>query len=693
MANTKITNPELFNLGDSTSATQLPVMTTAQRIAMNAPITTPFNIDYLVVAGGGGGGGGLGAGGGAGGLLTNVGGTSLVLATGGSGYTITVGDGGSGGQGTTPANNGDNSEFSGTGITTITSDGGGRGGHIPSGSSNPILPSIGGSGGGGAWYAGSTAGGGTAAAGLTGQGNTGGNAGAGPNSNTCGGGGGGAGNLGAVGTSTNPPGNNSGAGGNGLSNSITGSGTFYAGGGAGGVWSPTGSTGGQGGGGTGGSGNTRNGGNGSANTGGGGGGGVVSFTAPNTGGTGGSGIVILRYPTADIASYTATGLTPTETTVGTDTILSFTTVGTGTITFTSPPPTNAISTGEMIFNSTTDKVEYFDGTKWYGITYEVAGESPYNNVLYTGNGGTKTVTGVGFQPDFVWIKNRTTGFSHSLQDTVRGTGGAATLSSDGTWAEGAYPNYGYISAFNIDGFALAGSSGSYGHANTNQSNNNYVAWCWKAGGAAVSNTDGDITSQVSANVAGGFSIVSWSGNSVSPSTVGHGLGVAPELFIIKNLSSAVNWSVYSSSVGVGFKLLLNELNQASATSNYANTSPTSSVFSLSGGNEVNGSGSNYIAYCFHSVPGYSKVGSYTGTGAGTTITTGFQPAFVMIKKTSGSADWIIFNDKTGSNILKPNTTASEVSLTNYITYNSTGFTFPTGDSNINTGDFIFMSFA
>jgi len=386
MANTKITNPELFNLGDSTSATQLPVMTTTQRIAMVPTSSSPsFNIDYLVIAGGGGGGGGLGAGGGAGGLLTNVGGTSLVLATGGSGYTITVGDGGSGGQGTTPANNGDNSEFSGTGITTITSDGGGRGGHISSNGSNPILPSIGGSGGGGAWYAGSTAGGGTAAAGLTGQGNTGGNAGAGPNSNTCGGGGGGAGNLGAVGTSTNPPGNNSGAGGNGLSNSITGSGTFYAGGGAGGVWSSTGSTGGQGGGGTGGSGSTRNGGNGSANTGGGGGGAVVSFTTPNTGGTGGSGIVILRYATSDIASYTATGLTPTETTDGTDTILSFTTVGTGTINFTGAliPGTPPMTDGEMIFNSTTDKVEYWDGTKWYGITYEAPVPLAFNEMWYS----------------------------------------------------------------------------------------------------------------------------------------------------------------------------------------------------------------------------------------------------------------------------------------------------------------------
>ena len=345
---------------------------------------------------------------------------------------------------------------------------------------------------------------------------------------------------------------------------------------------------------------------------------------------------------------------------------------------------------EEIVDNSASALTHYNGTAWQ---YFAATESPdnpflasqnFNTVLYTGNGGTNDISSVGFQPDLVWVKNRSIGdpaiFSSLMSNNK-------TLFTNSTSAQATLT--GGSLSMDTNGFDI----NTYGSTFLNANLQSYVAWCWKAGGAAVSNTDGDITSQVSANVAGGFSIVSWSGNSVSPSTVGHGLGVAPELFIIKNLSSAVNWSVYSSSVGVGFKLLLNEVNQASATSNYANTSPTSSVFSLSGGNEVNGSGSNYIAYCFHSVPGYSKVGSYTGTGAGTTITTGFQPAFVMIKKTSGSADWIIFNDKTGSNILKPNTNASEVSLTNYITYNSTGFTFPTGDSNINTGDFIFMSFA
>ena len=383
MANTKITNPELFNLGDSTSATQLPVMTTTQRIAMNAVST--LNVDYLVVAGGGGGGGSnygytAGGGGGAGGLLTNVGGTSLSLATGGSGYTITVGDGGIIGTPTSNGGNGYNSLF--YNITSIGGSGGGSA--YPS----PTSPSTGGSGGGSNAYA-NTPGSGTPNQGFAGGTAYGSNAGNGS------GGGGGSSAVGANGLVSA-----GGNGGNGTTNAITvssGTGPYYAGGGGGGQWlwqysgTPTPGTGGTGGGGAGGTsvGSAYDGSAGSTNTGGGGGGGSAKYTdgpvAGVNGGLGGSGIVILRYTTADITSYTTTGITPTEdtTTVSGQTILSFTTVGTGTITFTSSTPTSTISTGEMIFNSTTDKVEYWDGTKWYGITYEVV----TNPADPTGNGG------------------------------------------------------------------------------------------------------------------------------------------------------------------------------------------------------------------------------------------------------------------------------------------------------------------
>ena len=390
MANTKITNPELFNLGDSTSATQLPVMTTTERIAMNAPPT--FNINYLVVAGGGGGGSASsgyagGGAGGAGGYRTSYGtgnisgGNSPVESalnlTIGPSHTITVGDGGAGGPAASPitaappsGTKGDNSVFA-----SITSEGGGYGVGQNQGT--------GGSGG----SAGGGGGGSSPGSGGTGTSSQGSNGGTGTSncaSNACylGGGGGGASQAGSS--------VQGGKGGDGLSSSITETSVIRAGGGSGGSYGPIGwndpIAGGAGGGGDAGVlANGFVGQPGSANTGG-GGGGATWYTGENSkkGGDGGSGVVILRYTTADVTSYTATGLIPTETTVGTDTILSFTTVGTGTITFTSSTPTGTISTGEMIFNSTTDKVEYWDGTKWYGITYEVPDvQLTFNEMWYS----------------------------------------------------------------------------------------------------------------------------------------------------------------------------------------------------------------------------------------------------------------------------------------------------------------------
>jgi hypothetical protein len=354
MANTKITNPELFNLGDSTSATQLPVMTTTQRIAMNAvPILT---VDYLVVAGGGGGSSGYGGspqgGGGAGGLRTSYGlisgggataETSLSL-TGGTVYALEVGAGGAGAPAQVDGNIGGSGGVSSfDAISTV--GGGGSRSYLSS------TPSGDGGSGGGQAYAQN----GGPGAGTINQGYAGGSVTAlGP-----GAGGGGAGSAGSWAASPT-----FGIGGDGVNVDITGSTVGYAGGGGRQVGTP------RGGGGISFAAGNGPGGDGLPNTGGGGGGGRGN--AGGEGGDGGSGVVVLRYPTADVASYTATGLTPTETTDGTDTILSFTTVGTGTITFTSSTPTGTISTGEMIFNSDTDKVEYWDGTKWYGITYEAA---------------------------------------------------------------------------------------------------------------------------------------------------------------------------------------------------------------------------------------------------------------------------------------------------------------------------------
>tara|TARA_R110002049_G_scaffold122169_1_gene277024 strand:+ start:469 stop:1659 length:1191 start_codon:yes stop_codon:yes gene_type:complete len=360
-----------------------------------------------------------------------------------------------------------------------------------------------------------------------------------------------------------------------------------------------------------------------------------------------------------------------------------------------------LSVGEMIFNSTTDKVEYWDGTKWYGITYEVQEETPYNNVLYTGSGDTtngQSITGIGFKPDLVWFKSRNDSYYNVLYDSIRGTNDA--ISSNLT--NSTYSNYNRFQSFDDDGFTIKANNAA-DLWKIDRGSTNFVAWCFKAGGAAVANTDGSITSQVSANVAGGFSIVSWSGNSVSPSTVGHGLGVAPELFIIKNLSSAVNWSVYSSSVGAGFKLKLNTTDAKAATSNYVSTSPTSSVFSLSGGNEVNSSGSNYIAYCFASVPGYSKVGSYQGNGStnGPTVPLGFQPTFLMCKETSNTGSWRIMDSTRQPSNPKSNglwanlTNAESTSSGNLVDFNSDNFQLVGGGSDVNASGqtYMYLAFA
>ena len=353
-------------------------------------------------------------------------------------------------------------------------------------------------------------------------------------------------------------------------------------------------------------------------------------------------------------------------------------------------------TGETT-GSSASAIEHHNGTNWQYFAATESADNPFlasqnfNTVLYTGNGGTNDISSVGFQPDLVWVKNRSTGdpaifsslmsnnktlFTNSASAQATLTGGSLSMDTNG---------------FDIN---------TYGATFLNANLQSYVAWCFKAGGAAVSNTDGTLASQVSANAVGGFSIVKWSGNNTTGGTIGHGLSSTPELTIIKKTSgAAADWQVSLNASVTGVEGYMNFNKTAGLYTTYPlyYTSSNSTVLSSNGTSTAtrlyNNQSENYIAYCFHSVPGYSKVGSYTGTGAGTTITTGFQPAFVMIKKTSGSADWIIFNDKTGSNILKPNTNASEVSLTNYITYNSTGFTFPTGDSNINTGDFIFMSFA
>jgi hypothetical protein len=269
------------------------------------------------------------------------------------------------------------------------------------------------------------------------------------------------------------------------------------------------------------------------------------------------------------------------------------------------------------------------------------GSTAMDAVLYTGNGSTQTISGLNFSPDFVWVKARNVGTSHRLWDVVRGA--TKALVSDGTSVELTAVNG--LTSFNSDGFSVG--------INLSESAKTYVAWTWDAGSSTVTNTEGSITSQVRANASAGFSVVTYTGSG-SAATVGHGLGVAPSWVIIKNRTTAYDWIVYANESGTLKQLYLN-LDLASAGAGLS--LPSSTTFNLPGGGATgsNGSGDNYVAYCFAPVAGYSSFGSYVGNGVqpeGPFIYTGFKPAFLMIKSSSAGLDgWFIMDNKRPSNNL------------------------------------------
>ena len=323
----------------------------------------------------------------------------------------------------------------------------------------------------------------------------------------------------------------------------------------------------------------------------------------------------------------------------------------------------------------------------------------FNTVLYTGNEtNPKAITGVGFQPDFTWIKTRDTSTkSHMLFDVVRGV--YKNVRSDSDIAQDT--NNETLIAFGTDGFTL-GNNGK-----TNLNGAAHVAWNWKAGNSqGSSNTDGDInTTYTSVNTTAGFSISQYTGNGNAGATVGHGLGAVPAVILIKNLSSAsTDWGVYHKSLG-GTKALFLDLNAVADTNvkYFNNTDPTNQVFSLGTYNDENANGENYIAYCFAEKTGYSSFGSYTGTESadGPFIYTGFKPAFVLTKTASSSYHWNI-NDNTRNTFnvvdkrLYPSQDSVEATSSNYnIDFLSNGFKIRTSHVSINkSGDnVIYMAFA
>ena len=317
----------------------------------------------------------------------------------------------------------------------------------------------------------------------------------------------------------------------------------------------------------------------------------------------------------------------------------------------------------------------------------------FNTKLYTGTGNSLNVTSVGFQPDMVWIKDRTGTNNHEINDAVRGANYQI------------YPNLanaqtnagGHLTAFASDGFTL----GTDGATNTN--NSNYVSWNWKAGtGQGSSNTDGSInTTYTSVNTTAGFSISTYTGTG-SNATIGHGLGVAPKMIIIKSRSHAKDWTVYHASLGnTKWLELSGSAGEQTNSNRWNNTSPTNQVFSVGVDSGINGSGYTYVAYCFAEKTGYSKFGSYVGNGNadGTFVYTGFKPAFVMTKKTSGTSSWDMHDTKRDTfNVATKHLLAEDAGAegsTVVLDILSNGFKFRTsnGDRNASGATYIYMAFA
>jgi len=326
------------------------------------------------------------------------------------------------------------------------------------------------------------------------------------------------------------------------------------------------------------------------------------------------------------------------------------------------------------------------------------GSEYFQPITYSGNGGNQDIS-ANFDIDLAWIKSRTNAYNHVLIDTLRGN--SNRLYSNATDAEStlASPN-----EINLDGSTLDLNGGVSIY---NASGNNYITWLWKAGGTGVTNTDGSITSTVSANTTAGFSVVTYTGTGANL-TCGHGLGAVPKMIIIKDRDAVKNWIVYHEAVGNDRSLALNLTNAQTAVTDHWNyTTPTSSVFSLGPYSHVNASGDDYVAYCFADIEGYSKFGKWVGNGSTTDanrpfIYTGFRPAFVLWKDTNSATDWRMMDDKRNSyNVansrLFPNSSSAEnTGYSAVMDFLSNGFKIRgTHTTGINTSgnSYIYMAFA
>lgn len=340
------------------------------------------------------------------------------------------------------------------------------------------------------------------------------------------------------------------------------------------------------------------------------------------------------------------------------------------------------------------------------------GSDYFNTKLYTGNGSNgHAITGVGFQPDLVWGKSRSGATDHYWVDAVRGA--TKVLRSNFNGAE--YTQVDSLVSFDTDGFTLDDDNSGGASGNFNVNAVTYASWNWLAANGTSANTDGDISSTVSANTTSGFSIVTWTGDGVNGASVGHGLSQAPEMIIVKNRTDAsTDWRIGQTVAGnimTGGNGYYMELNDTKASTNPGSAvtwgspplAPTSSVFYVGSNNSHNGSGDSMLCYCFHSVKGFSKIGSYIGNGNanGAFVYTGFRPAFVIYKKNSSANDWIMKDSVREPNNqmafrLKPNSSNAEDSLSGgQMDFLSNGFKARVNDDAINGsgGTYLYMAFA
>jgi hypothetical protein len=327
----------------------------------------------------------------------------------------------------------------------------------------------------------------------------------------------------------------------------------------------------------------------------------------------------------------------------------------------------------------------------------------FNTVLYSGNDSTNNITGVGFQPDWVWIKNRSNSSSHNIFDSVRGA--TKAIFTNATDAEATEASR--LSAFNSDGFTLNGDTSNQ----TNANGSNFASFNWKAGGATTTNpSGGTITTTASVNTTAGFSVFTYTGNG-SAAHIAHGLGVAPTLVIIKGRSNADNWFVKHPGIDANQYVYTNSTGATQSGSNvWSATNPDATKIYIGTDAGVNANGYTYVCYAFAEKKGYSKFGSYIGNGNanGTFVYTGFKPAFVINKRTDSSTggSWILQDNKRGNNVRNPvdlslsptnNQTESDWGDTFDCDYLSNGFKWRmdgTGGYNNTSGAaYIYLAFA